>query len=136
MNAKLRDQWTRRSRRSQHRLLDKNRTGIPSRVLEVDPCERPCFAASNIHYEFALRDRGIAHGGIGAIHLLARRSGLIDAIDERLHLLKFHLPYHESDHVLNFAYNALCDGTCLQDLELRRSGRSLPFDALGTHAHS
>src|SRR4029077_19149802 len=29
-------------------------------------------------------------------------------------------PYHESDHVLNIAYNALCDGRCLQDLELRR----------------
>jgi hypothetical protein len=129
VNAKLRDQWTRRKRRLQHRL-DKNRTD-PVESLEVDPCERPRFAASNIHYEFALRDRGIAHGGIGAIHLLARRSGLIDAIDERLHLLKVHLPYHESDHVLNFAYNALCDGTCLQDLELRRQDEVF-LDALGT----
>src|SRR5439155_16751045 len=46
--------------------------------------------------------------------------GLPAAIDERLHLFKFHLPYHESDHVLNIAYNALCDARCLQDLELRR----------------
>ena len=129
MNAKLRDQWTRRKRRLQRRL-DKNRAE-PVENLEVDPYERPRFAASNIHYEFALRDRGIAHGGIGAIHLLARRSGLIEAIDERLHLLKFHLPYHESDHVLNFAYNALCDGTCLQDLELRRQDEVF-LDALGT----
>ena len=129
MNAKLRDQWTRRKRRLQRRL-DKNQAE-PVESLEVDPYERPRFAASNIHYEFALRDRGIAHGGIGAIHLLARRSGLIEAIDERLHLLKFHLPYHESDHVLNFAYNALCDGTCLQDLELRRQDEVF-LDALGT----
>jgi hypothetical protein len=35
-------------------------------------------------------------------------------------LFKVHLPYHESDHVLNLAYNALCAGTCLEDLELRR----------------
>ena len=28
---------------------------------------------------------------------------------------------HESDHVLNFAYNALCNGTCLDDIELRRN---------------
>ena len=35
-------------------------------------------------------------------------------------LFKIHLPYHESDHVLNLAYNALCDGRCLEDLELRR----------------
>src|SRR5204863_4907370 len=45
-------------------------------------------------------------------------------------LLKIHLPYHESDHVLNLAYNALCDGTCLQDLELRRNDEVF-LDALG-----
>src|SRR5262249_55732968 len=56
--------------------------------------------------------------------------GLIDAIDDRLHLLKFHFPYHESDHVLTFAYNALTDGTCLQDLELRRTD-AVFLDALG-----
>ena len=72
----------------------------------------------------------ISSGGIGAIHVLARQLGLIDAIDRRLHLLKFHFPYHESDHVLNFAYNALCDGTCLQDLELRRNDEVF-LDALG-----
>jgi hypothetical protein len=37
-----------------------------------------------------------------------------------LQLFKVHLPYHESDHVLSLAYNALCGGTCLEDLELRR----------------
>jgi Transposase DDE domain group 1 len=88
------------------------------------------FTASNIHYEIADRVRGIGSGGIGAIHALARQVGLIDAIDKRLHLLKFHFPYHESDHVLTFAYNALCDGTCLQDLELRRQDEVF-LDALG-----
>src|SRR5438128_899794 len=88
------------------------------------------FTASNIHYEIGDRSRGIAHGGIGAMHALARRIGLIDAIDDRLQLLKIHLPFHESDHVLNFAYNALCDGTCLQDMELRRNDEAF-LDALG-----
>src|SRR5206468_9364985 len=83
-------------------------------------CHRPVFTASDIHYEIAERTRGLSSGGIGAIHALARQVGLIDAIDRRLHLLTFHFPYHESDHVLTFAYNALTDGTCLQDLELRR----------------
>jgi len=45
-------------------------------------------------------------------------------------LLTFHSPSHESDHVLTFAYNALCDGTCLQDLELRRTDEVF-LDALG-----
>lgn len=92
--------------------------------------EKPMFTASNIHYELADRVRGMAHGGIGAIHVLARRIGLIDAIDRKLQLLRIHLPYHESDHVLNLAYNALCDGTCLQDLELRRNDEVF-LDALG-----
>jgi len=42
-------------------------------------------------------------------------------LHQRLHLLQLHLPYHESDHVRNIAYNALCDGTCLEDIELRRN---------------
>jgi hypothetical protein len=46
-------------------------------------------------------------------------------------VLKVHLPYHESDHVLNIAYNALCHGTCLQDIELRRNDDAF-LDALGT----
>src|SRR5439155_16769079 len=110
-----------RKRRIERRL-DKTR---PNRS------ERPMFAASNIHYEIADRDRGLAAGGIGAMHLLARRIGLIDAINRGLHLLKIHLPYHESDHVLNFAYNALCNGDCLQDMELRRND-AVFLDALGT----
>jgi hypothetical protein len=97
----------------------------------VTLADRPQFAARNLHYEASAKTGGIAYGGIGAFHLLARRYGLIDAIDQRLHLLKFHLPYHESDHVLNFAYNALCNGTCLQDLELRRNDEHF-LDALGT----
>ena len=41
-----------------------------------------------------------------------------------------HLPYHESDHVLGIAYNVLCGGTCLQDIELRRQDE-VYLDALG-----
>jgi hypothetical protein len=88
------------------------------------------MAASNIHYEVAQRSRGLGCGGIGAMHLLARRTGLIEAIDRRLHLLKVHLPYHESDHVLNVAYNILAGGTCLQDIELQRNQEAY-LDALG-----
>src|SRR5271155_4850241 len=84
------------------------------------------MTARNIHYEIAERTRGIAHGGIGAIHALARRIGLIDTIDANLHLLQFPMPYHESDHVLNFAYNALCDGDCLQDIDPRK-GKAVPY---------
>src|SRR6516165_9864556 len=79
------------------------------------------LSASNVHFEMAERDRGINYGGIGAIHLMGQRLGLAEEIDGRVRLLKRHLPYHESDHVLNLAYNALLDGQRLEDIELRRN---------------
>jgi hypothetical protein len=116
----IRRKLANRKRRLQRRLDKADNRG----------CHRPMFTARNIDYEIAARTRGLAYGGIGAMHLLARQLGLIDAIDRRLHVLQIHLPYHESDHVLNLAYNALCDGTCLQDLELRRQDEVF-LDALG-----
>ncbi|MHC4675482.1 MAG: IS1380 family transposase [Planctomycetota bacterium] len=92
--------------------------------------EVPMLTASNIHYELADRVRGLGPGGIGVMHLLARRTGLIESIDKRLHLLKIHQPYHESDHVLNIAYNFLSGGTNLEDIELRRNDE-VYLDALG-----
>ena len=80
----------------------------------------PMYRARNIQYEHSDRVRGLTSGGIGAMHRLAQHTGLEDAINERLEVLKVHLPYHESDHVLGIAYNVLCGGTCLQDIELRR----------------
>ncbi|QDU37408.1 Transposase DDE domain protein [Maioricimonas rarisocia] len=61
---------------------------------------------------------------------LAEDVGLTDAINRNLSLLKQWLPYRESDHVLNFAINALCEGTCLEDIELRRNDEGF-LDALG-----
>ena len=79
------------------------------------------IAASNIHYELGDRVQGLGPGGIGAMLLLARRTGLIADIDHEMHLLKRHLPYHESDHVLNIALNILAGGTKLQHLERLRN---------------
>ncbi|MGH9671390.1 MAG: IS1380 family transposase, partial [Terriglobales bacterium] len=90
----------------------------------------PMFRGRNLHYEGSDRLRGLAAGGIGAMHLLARRTGLTAAIDERLQLLKVHQPYHESDHVLNLAYNLLCGGRTLEDLEQRRQDE-VYLEALG-----
>jgi Transposase DDE domain group 1 len=120
VKAKIRQKLARSKRRIERRLDKCNNEGF----------ERPMFTATNIHYEISDRDRGIAHGGIGAIHALAHRLGLIEAINRHVMLLKLHLPYHESDHVLNISYNALCEGMCLQDIELRRNDEAF-LDALG-----
>jgi Transposase DDE domain group 1 len=83
--------------------------------------ERPMLKASNIHYEMAERAQGMSYGGMGAMHLMVQRLGLIEDIDKNLELLKVHLPYHESDHVLNIAYNVLAGGQRLEDIEMRRN---------------
>ena len=120
MSASRTRKLVNRKRRIQYRLRHRPWTDQP----------KPMFTAANSHYERAQRTRGLDPGGIGAMHLLARRTGLIDAIDRRLHLRKVHLPYYESDHVLNIAYNILCSGTCLEDIELRRNDE-VYLDALG-----
>ena len=51
-------------------------------------------------------------------------------IDASPVLLQIHRPYYESDHVLNIAYNALCGGTSLEDIEARRCD-AVFLDGLG-----
>jgi len=115
-----------------HKNLNRRKKKIEKRLerrnWEDQP--RPMFQGTNIQYEVDGRNKGIAQGGIGAIHRLAKKTGLIKAINQNLHLLKRHLPYHESDHVLNLAYNVMAGGTRLEDIELRRRDEAW-MDALG-----
>jgi len=90
----------------------------------------PMIAGANTCYELAQRAGGTNYGGLAAIHAFVQKIGLPKYIDSALHLFKKHLPYHESDHVLNFAYNAMCGGTCLQDIELRRNDEFF-LDSIG-----
>ena len=78
---------------------------------------QPMFAAGKIHYEVGANMDAMSFGGIAPIHRLVTKLGLVSRIDSELKLLKVHLPYHESDHVLNMAYNVLCGGTRLEDIE-------------------
>lgn len=119
MNARIRKQLARRKRRIQKRL-DKTKLGS----------ECPVLSASNIHYEIADRTRAISAGGIGLIHQMVHCLGLDEAINEHLNVLKIYLPYSESDHVLNMAYNLLAGGGCLEHLELLRNNETY-LDALG-----
>jgi hypothetical protein len=88
------------------------------------------LGARNISYELADRDQAVCCGGIGMTHLLAQRVGLADLINLRVPLLKRHLPYFESDHVLSLAYNILTGGSCIEDLELLRNDE-VYLNALG-----
>ena len=120
MSPKIRKQIEQRKRQVARRLDKSDNRG----------CYQPIMTASNIHYEIADRTQATANGGIGAMHLLVQKLGLDKAIDRNLGMLKIHLPYHDSDHVLNIAYNLLAGGKCLEHLELLRCDVAY-LDALG-----
>ncbi len=90
----------------------------------------PEFKARRIHYDVAERARAVTCGGLGAIHRLAHAIGLVQALDTRMPILKRRRPYSEADHILNIAYNALCGGHVLDDIEVRRNDVAF-LDALG-----
>jgi hypothetical protein len=79
------------------------------------------LTSGKINYEVGGNGEATPFGGLFAMHRLVTRLGLAKAIDDTLELLKIHLPYHESDHVLTLAYSVLCGGTRLQDIDRLRN---------------
>ena len=124
MSTNKHQKMAQRKRRIAHRL----------RPIHWSVQARPMYTASNIHYDVSTRTRAITAGGIGALHLLALQTGLVDTLDREVQVLKRHLPYHESDHILGVAYNVLSGGTCLQDIEQRRQDE-VYLDALVLLCH-
>ena len=121
MNDIISKRMRSRQRRVERRL---DRFNFPTDM------SRPMMRGTNLHYDLADRATGTAYGGIGLVHRLAQRLDLAREIDTRVSAFKIHLPYFESDHVLNLIYNALCDGHCLEDLEQRRQDEAY-LNALG-----
>lgn len=115
-----------------HRILRRDKQNIEKRIERKNYADQPdpMFKDSNVVYEIAERTRAIGFGGIGAMHKLVCRLKLDQLINDKLELLKFHVPYHESDHVLNIAYNVLSGGTCLEDIERLRNDETY-INALG-----
>jgi hypothetical protein len=112
--------------------LRKRKQKIERRLAQAAPSDDrgcPVLGRQRPRYEVAKRTRATSHGGIAAAHQVVVQSGLIEGIDAGLEVLKQHRPYHESDHVLNIAYNALCGGQTLDDIEHRRNDEAY-LDAL------
>jgi hypothetical protein len=109
-----------------HNILTQDKKKLAKRLKRKNYADQPepMFQPANLHYQMSERRRGIGFGGIGAVHTLVTRLGLDDAINENVPLLKAHVPYFESDHVLNIAYNVLTGGTCLEDIDRLRDDAS------------
>jgi hypothetical protein len=78
------------------------------------------FTTGKINYEVGDQIEATPFGGLAAIHQMVVALGLPQEINDALRLLKVHMPYHESDHVLNMAYNVLAGGRTLQHIERLR----------------
>lgn len=134
MNARIRQKQAKRQRRAAR--LARQGQRIAARLDEARRREdrgKPVLRRRLARYEVADRVRALVPGGIGAVHDLVLGSGLVEQIDRRVSVLKLHRPYHESDHVLNIAYNSLCGGRTLDDIEHRRNDEAF-LDALGVEA--
>jgi hypothetical protein len=106
-----------------HKIYLRDKQNLETRLERKHFEDQPdaMFKDLNCRYEIAERTRAISYGGIGAIHKLVCKLGLDSAINQNIALLKIHVPYWESDHVLNITYNVLSGGTCLEDIERLRN---------------
>lgn len=106
-----------------HKIILRDKQNLESRLIRKQYEDQPgsMFKDSNIHYQIAERTRAINYGGIGALHKLVCKLKLDRALNRNILLLQRHVPYWESDHVLNLAYNVLTGGTCLEDIERLRN---------------
>jgi hypothetical protein len=114
------------------RFLEERKSRIEERL---DPewqevRERPMIEGAVSGYEVSGKVTALSCGGIALVHEMVRSVGLAEAIDREVHVFKRHFPYHESDHVLNLAYNIMAGGTCIEDIELLRANEAY-LDALG-----
>ncbi len=80
----------------------------------------PVLCGGRIRYEVSQRMRAVGWGGLGLMSQLADHLGIAESIDRQVKVLRRHLPYRESDHVLSLIFNLLSGGRCLQDGEEKR----------------
>ena len=90
----------------------------------------PVLSSRNAKYEVSDRVVATNAGGVAKIHSMVTELGIPEALNRELNLLKLHLPYYESDHVLSIVYNVLAGGRCLDDLKERRNDEAF-LDMLG-----
>ena len=119
MNKKIAKQLRQRKRKIRNRLKRTRPANI-----------EPMLNSGNIHYEISDRNRGMIYGGIGAIQMFVEQLKLDETINRYLRIFKLYNPYFESDHVLNIAFNILCNGQCLEDIERLRNDE-VYLDAVG-----
>jgi hypothetical protein len=76
----------------------------------------PVFPHRRVQLRTQQRGQITPYGGLSLAHDQAMRLGIDRDINRSIHLLKIHLPYTESDHILTHVYNLYTGGQCIEDI--------------------
>ena len=92
-------------------------TSVPADELPwPERRDRPVARLPKLHVEVDQRTRVTRFGGLSLAAQITRLLKIPQILDRHVHVLKRHLPYHESDHVLAQAFSLYCGGTCIEDM--------------------
>ena len=112
--------------------IKKRKENLAQRLENINKDrDEPMLGTGRANLEVSQKTSAIHCGGIGVIRELVNRFGIPGMINENVNVLKRHKPYFESDHILNIAYNIVCGGTCIEDIELLRNNEAY-LDAMST----
>lgn len=101
------------------RILAQRKQELQFRLRRTSPLYSS-DADPALWFEISDRHRASSYAGIAALLELARATGLDQALDSHLDLLKDHRPYTESDHILALAVAVLAGGQCPEHLRTLR----------------
>lgn len=91
-------------------------TSIPHEELPWPEKPGRVMRMPKLHAEVDERQSVTEYGGLALFSQFVRRFKVAEKIDRKVNVLKLHLPYHESDHVLAQAANLYVGGSCIEDM--------------------
>ena len=100
-------------------------TSIDRRELRWPDQNGTVLRHRKLHLEHDKRPDVTPLGGLVLPLALLRRFKVAQHLDARVDVLKLHLPFHESDHILAQALMLYAGGSCLEDLALLQQDPAL-----------
>lgn len=91
-------------------------TAVPRDELPWPKTSGPVIRAPKLQLSVDERSVVTNHGGLALFLGFVRQFGVAQEIDASVSVLKKHMPYHESDHVLAQAATLFIGGTCIEDM--------------------
>ena len=100
-------------------------TSVPHEDLPWPDHNGTVLRHGKVHVEQDARPDVTNLGGLILPFAFMRRFKVARVLDERVQVLKFHLPYHESDHIITQALMLYADGTCIEDMAMLQQDTAL-----------